>query len=209
MVSAVDDGVGRVLDQLEESGIAENTLVFFLSDNGGPENKNASDNGPLRGGKSDPWEGGFRVPYAVRWPGVLPAGSHFDKPVSSLDIFATIAELAQLPPRKQCALDGINLIPYLSGKTNGVPHQDILLRKFDQGVYAVRHDDYKLVIPKRAAVPQLYNLKNDLGETTDIAEQYPEIVQQLDTIRREWDTQLIEPTFIGLMTKPKGNAAGE
>jgi arylsulfatase A-like enzyme len=207
MVSALDDGVGRVLDQLKALDIDDNTLVFFLSDNGGPETKNASDNGPLRGAKSDPWEGGFRVPYAVRWPGKLPAGTLYDKPVSSLDIFATITELAQLPPRKQRPLDGVNLIPYLSGQNTTLPHETILLRKFDQGAYAVRHGDFKLVIPKRDTVPQLYNLEKDLGETNNIAEQHPEKLQKLDQIRLNWDAQLTEPTFIGLMMSKKNKKA--
>jgi arylsulfatase A-like enzyme len=107
MVSAVDDGVGLVLAKLRTLGLEENTLVFFLSDNGGPESANASNNGPLRGEKGSPWEGGIRIPFAVQWPGHLPRGLVYDKPVISLDIFATIAALANAPiaparPLVQC-----------------------------------------------------------------------------------------------------------
>ena len=98
MVSAVDDGVGRVLAKLEEQAIADNTLIFFLSDNGGPIGKTPSANGsinqPLRGGKGSPFEGGIRVPFAARWTGTIPAGIDYDEPVISLDIFATIAAQA-------------------------------------------------------------------------------------------------------------------
>ncbi|VGO19758.1 sulfatase-like hydrolase/transferase [Pontiella sulfatireligans] len=198
MVSAIDDGVGLLLNKLDELNLTDNTLIFFLSDNGGPETKNASDNGPLRGQKSDVWEGGFRVPYAVQWKGTLPAGAKYDEPVSSLDIFATIADLAQAPLDPQRPLDGVNLIPYLTGKEPGVPHEAIYLRKFDQGRYAVRHGDYKLVIPFSGGTAQLYNLEEDIGEEQDIASAHPEKMKELDQLRLKWDSQLIEPRFLGL-----------
>jgi arylsulfatase A-like enzyme len=90
MVSAVDDGVGRVLNELESLNLSENTLVAFLSDNGGPEKVNGSDNSVLRGRKGDLTEGGIRVPFAMQWPGTIPAGMIYVKPIISLDIFATI-----------------------------------------------------------------------------------------------------------------------
>lgn len=116
MVSAIDDGVGQVFDKLEEYKLLEKTILVFLSDNGGPEPKNASDNGPLRGGKGDSWEGGFRVPFAVQWKGTLPAGTEYHHPVSALDIMGTIVDLADAPVDPKRPLDGINLIPYLAGK---------------------------------------------------------------------------------------------
>jgi arylsulfatase A-like enzyme len=202
MISAVDDGVGRVLDTLEELRLSKKTIIFFLSDNGGPEDKNASDNGALRGGKGDAWEGGFRVPYAVMWPGTLPVGVEYDQPVSSLDILATAAGLAGAPEDPARPLDGINLIPYLAGKDNGVPHEAIYLRKFDGGQYTVRSDDYKMIIPWDKAAPQLYNLKKDIGENQDIAAQHPEKLQQLETLRRKWNSELVEPRFLGLIHTP-------
>jgi len=100
MITAVDDGVGRVLATLDELGIDDNTLVIFLSDNGGPEKKNASDNGELRGGKGSYFEGGIHVPFAMRWPGKVPAGLEYKKPISSLDILATFADLTKAPIAK-------------------------------------------------------------------------------------------------------------
>jgi arylsulfatase A-like enzyme len=199
MISAVDDGVGRVLDTLENLKLEENTLVFFLSDNGGPESHNSSDNGALRGGKGDAWEGGFRVPYAVIWPGTLPSGVDYDHPVSSLDILATVADLSGAPEDPARPLDGTNLIPYLTGKDNGVPHEAIYLRKFDGGQYTVRSGDYKLLIQGANAAPQLYNLQKDIGEQNNIAAQHPEKMQQLEVLRKQWDSQLIEPRFLGLI----------
>lgn len=204
MVSAVDDGVGSLLAKLRELGIDENTLVFFLSDNGGPEQANASDNGLLRGGKSDPWEGGIRVPFAAQWPGHLPKGLVYDKPVISLDIFATITALAGASADPARPLDGVNLMPYLSGENSGIPHETIYLRKFDQGAFAVRKGDYKLVIPKANATAELYKLSSDIGEKKNLARELPETLDQLEKLRNAWNQQLIEPVFGGLkMGKPE------
>ena len=197
MVSAVDDGVGRLLDKLRELNLEENTLIFFLSDNGGPPAQNASDNAPLRGGKSSVWEGGFRVPFAVQWPEHLPAGIKYDYPVSSLDIFATIAALADAPTDPARPLDGVNLIPYLTGKDDTEPHNAIYTRKVHDGSFAVRNGDYKLVIQGENQNPQLYDLGKDIGETTDLAAQKPEQLQTLDKLRQQWNAQLIEPVFKG------------
>ena len=197
MVSAVDEGVGRLLDTLRQLQLQNNTLVFFLSDNGGPTSKNASDNRPLRGGKSDVWEGGFRVPFVVQWPGTLPQGMVYEKPVISLDIFATIASLVGASTERP--LDGVNLMPYLTGKDDGTPHRTIYLRKYDQGKFAVRKDDYKLVIPSKDAKPQLYNLRDDISENKSIASKHPERLNELDKLRKEWASQLIEPKFLGLI----------
>lgn len=206
MVSAVDDGVGRLLATLRKEGLENETLVFFLSDNGGPEQANASNNGPLRGGKSDAWEGGLRVPFAAQWPGQLPKGMVYDKPVLSLDIFATIAALARAPTNSARPLDGVNLLPYLTGKSAGSPHEAVYLRKFDQGTFAIRRGDYKLVIPRADTSPQLFNLATDLGETKDLAATQPEILGELERLRVAWNAQLIPPVFEGLMVGPTPSA---
>ena len=147
MVSAVDDGVGKLLTKLRELNLETNTLVVFLSDNGGPTADNASSNKPLRGAKGSPWEGGIRVPFAAQWLGQIPKGSVYENPVISLDIFATITALVQAPVDPVRPLDGVNLMPYLTGENPGSPHDTIYLRMFDRGAYAVRSGDYKLVIP--------------------------------------------------------------
>ncbi len=196
MVSAVDDGVGRLLDTLEDLDIDENTVICFLSDNGGPERKNASDNGPLREGKSSNYEGGFRVPFALKWEGQV-APTVYDFPISSLDIFATIADLSNSPVNADKPLDGVNLIPYVQGKNKKAPHQSIYLRKFDQKRYAVRNGDYKLVV--NGEVKELYNLSKDIGEKNNLASKMPEKVKSLDAILMEWADELIDPNFLGLM----------
>ena len=197
MVSAVDDGVGRLLDKLESLQLDKNTLVYFLSDNGGPEKSNGSDNGVLREGKSSIYEGGYRVPFVMQWKGTVKPGV-YDNPVSSLDIFATIAALSKSPVKKDHSLDGVNLIPFITGKNKGLPHETIYLRKFDEKGYSVRYKDLKLVL-KKDGERQLYNLKEDIGEQNNIAKEYPKEVEKLDKIRKEWDSQLIDPVFEGLI----------
>lgn len=198
MVSAVDDGVGRVLDKIEELGIAENTLVFFLSDNGGPETKNGSDNGPLREGKGSIYEGGFHVPFAFMWKGKLEPGV-YESPVSSMDIFATITSLAQAPLNPGHDLDGVNLIPFLKGERKDMPHENIFLRKYDNRSFAVRHGDLKLVTTNWDAHKELYNLRDDIGEEVDIASKYPDELNRIDSIRANWNEQLMDPAFLGLI----------
>jgi arylsulfatase A-like enzyme len=209
MVSAVDDGVGRLLAKVRELGLEEKTLIIFLSDNGGPEQANASNNGPLRGGKSDVWEGGFRVPFAAQWPGHLPTGEVYDKPVLSLDIFATILSLAGAPADPARPLDGVDLMPFVTGKNPNAPHEAVYLRKFDQGAFAVRQGDYKLVIPKSGAAPQLYNLTADQGETKDLAADQPELLAELEQLRAKWNAQLVPPVFEGLIVGRNPAAAAK
>jgi arylsulfatase A-like enzyme len=199
MVSAMDDGVGRVLAELRRLGLEENTLVFFLSDNGGPSRDNASNNAPLRGNKSDAWEGGIRVPFAAQWPGRLPKGVKYDQPVISLDIFATITALAGAPANPERPLDGVDLIPFVTGARSGSPHEAIYLRKFDQGVFAVRRGDYKLVIPKKDAPAQLFNLAEDIGESRNLAAKEPGILAELEKLRVAWNAQLVPPVFAPLI----------
>jgi len=198
MVSAVDDGVGRLLDKLEALKISENTMIFFLSDNGGPEPKNGSNNGPLREGKSSIYEGGNRIPFAMQWPTQI-TPMVYEYPISSLDILPTIAELTQTPIAQDKPLDGVNIIPYLKGEKQGRPHQTFYVRKFDDDLYSVRDGDLKLVTKKKNSVKELYNLQEDLGEENDLADAFPEVVKRLDSLRQNWDKQLIDPIFLGLI----------
>ena len=198
MVSAVDDGVGRILDRLESLEIAENTMIFFLSDNGGPEPNNASNNGPLREGKSSIYEGGNRVPFAMQWTAQI-APMVYEYPISSLDILPTIAALTHAPLPADKPLDGVNIIPFLKGEKQERPHQTLYVRKFDNDLYSVRDGDMKLVTKKKNSVKELYNLQEDLGEENDLADAFPEEVKRLDSLRQNWDSQLIDPIFLGLI----------
>jgi len=198
MVSAVDDGVGDMLDKLQELGIENNTLVFFLSDNGGPEQDNSSDNGPLRAGKGTLFEGGIHIPFAAQWPGHIPRGIVYDKPVISLDIFATGIAIAGLSPDPEHPVDGTNLMPYLTGKTQGAPHDYLFWRMFDKKSYAVRHDTIKLMIPNDQS-KMLFDLEDDISETTDLSGIHPDILDDLNQQREKWEEKMINPVFTGLL----------
>lgn len=198
MVSAVDDGVGQVLDKLKELKLEENTIVVFLSDNGGPESKNGSDNGILREGKGSIYEGGFRVPFAMQWKGELKKRV-YNYPVSSLDILATISDLSNVEIAEDKLLDGVNLIPYLKGDENGIPHQNIYIRKYDSKLYSVRDGNLKLVVKNSGNVKELYNLDTDISESNNIALSHEKDVERLSKILNEWESELIDPTFLGLI----------
>ncbi len=210
MVNVMDRGIGELLNELDKLGLSDNTLIFFLSDNGGAVGSNGSKNTPLRGGKSDPFEGGFRVPMAARWPGVIPAGITFSKPVTALDILATIAAANHLKEDPQRPLDGVNLVPHLLGQENRVPHERIYLRMFDAKSYAMREGDFKIVKPKQAkdtnAALLFFNLANDQSEKNNIADLEPARLKSLQQSYEKWNAQLIEPIFPGLNMKEWQNA---
>lgn len=197
MVSAVDDGVGRVLDQLDALDLEENTLVVFLSDNGGPEHRNGSDNGPLRGKKGDLFEGGIRVPYTMKWPGQIPAGLRFDEMVSSLDILGTmVGQQAGGSPAKN-PLDGVNLLPFLKGEQNGAPHDQLFWKKVDQQRQAVREGENKYISFVDSTL--LYELSNDIGEVNNLVEQHTAKVKGLEDAWGKWDANNQGPIFLGLL----------
>ena len=201
MVSAVDDGVGRVLKALEDKGLDENTIVVFLSDNGGANN-NASDNGPLRGTKGDLFEGGIRVPFAIRWKGTIPQGQTYQKPVSSLDIMATIVSLNKIEINSERPLDGVDLIPFLTGKDNGLPHDQLFWRKWEHSAMAIRKGDYKLVAnrDKETHLPELFHMGDDQSEG-NILQNEEAIYDDLMTEWNQWNMQMKDRVFPTLQDK--------
>ncbi|MDI1324108.1 MAG: sulfatase-like hydrolase/transferase [Algoriphagus sp.] len=201
MVSAVDDGVGALMDLLEELKIEENTLVFFLSDNGGPTKDNASDNSPLRGFKSDFFEGGVRVPFAMQWKGQVPAGQRFDHPVISLDIFATAAALAEVKPKNE--LDGVNLIPFLTGDKKDPPHQALYWRNFDRNRFAIRTADSKMILQPDTEF--LFDIESDISESKNVISADPSRKYRLAERIEQWKKILIDPAFLGLLEDKEYN----
>jgi arylsulfatase A-like enzyme len=197
MVSGMDDGIGRLLDQSRRSGIEQDTLVFFLSDNGGPEADNGSDNGPLRGRKGLLYEGGVRVPFVAKWPGVLPAGIDFDPPVLSLDIFATATALAGVDSAEERPLDGVNLIPYLTGAVSSPPHAAIFWNEVRTSAEAMRVGDLKLIRPTGGTV-ECYDLEADLGEARDQAASRAEQIEGSFQDYDRWRGELQPAAFPGL-----------
>ncbi|MBL9125361.1 MAG: sulfatase [Planctomycetaceae bacterium] len=192
MLSALDDNVGRVLDTLHDKQLDEHTLVFFISDNGGPTQGNGSRNTPLRGDKGTVWEGGIRVPYLVRWKGHLPPGKVYAEPVISLDILPTAAAVAgaTIPPGNN--LDGVDLLPYLTGQKSGSPHERLYWRFGPQ--HAVRQANFKLV-KTRDGEPQLFDLAKDVSEQNNLAASRQDVLQQLTAAFATWNGELAQPRW--------------
>jgi arylsulfatase A-like enzyme len=201
-VSLLDDAIGVVLDALAKSGQEENTLVFYLSDNGGPIDQ-AAVNLPLRGSKSTVYEGGVRVPFIVSWPGKLPADKTYDAPISSLDIFATSLSVANISMPTNKKYDGVNIIPYLSGKDKTLPHEYLFWRLRLNGVItyaALWKGQWKIILQKDKPT-ELYDIIADIGESINLAAEKPEIISRLTTAIDEWDKELVPPVFPGSSVK--------
>jgi arylsulfatase A-like enzyme len=153
MLSAMDDAIGRTMAALRAAGLEENTLVFFFSDNGGPAmpttTVNGSSNAPLRGSKRQTWEGGIRVPFVIQWKGHLAAGKPDSRPIIQLDVLPTALAAAGVQAQPDWKLDGVDLLPFLTGKNAGNPHEALYWRL--GGTMAIRKGDWKLVKTRGSA----------------------------------------------------------
>ena len=197
MLSNMDDSVGAVMAQLRKSGLEENTIVFFLSDNGGPTRELTSSNLPLRGSKGQMYEGGLRVPFMMQWKGTIPAGQTYEKPVSSFDIYATAAANSEgvIAPE---LVEGVDLVPFVTGKKKGIPHETLFWRQ--GGKYGLRHGDWKIVRMGGRRSPgksqwELYNLSEDLSEETNLAQLKPERLTELVERWEKMNSEMAEPLF--------------
>lgn len=208
MICSVDDGVGRILASLEDHEIVSNTLVFFLSDNGGSlrgGSTNGSSNAPLRDGKGSVYEGGIRVPFAAQWPETLPAGVDYESPVISLDIFATITALAGVAPSTDHPLDGVNLIPHLTGANPAPPHDILFWRQNNDG-FAARLHETKLVRNGPEEHTLCFDLAADVGEASPIPHsKRPADTAELQFRFDRWNTSLKDAAFPGLGKVPWWN----
>lgn len=209
MMFAMDEAIGEVRSKLKETGLADNTLVVFISDNGGPTmagvTVNGSRNEPLRGSKRTTLEGGVRVPFVLSWPAKLKPAV-FEQPVIQLDVNATALAAAGVSTRPNEQLDGINLLPYLTGEKSGSPHESLYWRF--GGQMAVRSGDFKLVRYDSNADTQtgrvqpvtsakLYNLAQDIHEDRDLAASMPEKVKELQAKWDEWNKSNMKPLWGG------------
>jgi arylsulfatase A-like enzyme len=215
MMSALDDAVGRILASLREHGLEENTLIVFLSDNGGPMTKmgpNGSLNGILRGQKGDVWEGGVRVPFLIQWKGKLPAGKDFPFPVIQLDLLPTALGAAGGKAKAESKLDGVNLLPYLEGKNAAAPHETLYWRFGPQ--WAIRQGDWKLaqgydydakdqgpVHQTKVTPVMLFNVKDDPGERKDLSAKEPDRVRTMRATWETWNRELAAPAWVPMPKK--------
>ena len=192
LVSSMDENVGKVLDFLKASGLEENTIVCFLSDNGGESTADGSPtcNAPLRAGKGWLYEGGIREPYIIKYPPVTEAGSRSSMPVTSMDFYPTILQLAGLPAMPRQHIDGVSLVPTLKGKKQDrgpiffhSPHYG---GKGDAPAGAIREGDWKLLEFFEDGHIELYNLKNDISEKHDLSESEPQIAEKMLRKLHKW-----------------------
>ena len=191
MTLAMDRACGQILDKLKALGLEDNTLIVFANDNGGPDGTNTS-NFPLSGCKSNHLEGGIRVPCIVKLPGIN-SGTTYNKPISMLDMLPTFIATAGGCPSEREGLDGVNLLPYLTGRITDAPHKVLFWKKENRGV--VREGDWKLLrYPDRPA--ELYNIANDVSETHNLAYKYPNKVRALFKVLWDWESKLERPMFM-------------
>ncbi|WP_196784655.1 sulfatase family protein [Crateriforma conspicua] len=202
MLSAVDDGVGRVMATLESNGLRENTLIFLISDNGAPLKIHKADtpgggpgwdgslNDPMNGEKGMLTEGGIRTPFVGCWPGTFPGGQVYSQPVISLDAMATTLAAAGLTIDD--TIDGVNLLPFLTGESDGAPHDALYWRWLSQS--AVRQGKWKYIRSNDREF--LFDLETDASETTDLTSRHPDQVRRLRTLLTDW-SQGLSPPGIG------------
>lgn len=209
MQHCMDENIGKVIDTLKTSKQLDNTLIVFISDNGGSVEVSHAVNAPLRGNKGTYLEGGIRVPTIYHWPAKLTAGTTYTHPIISTDIMATFVTAAGgtapqpevRSPRKgrkgknAPIYDSINLLPYLNGENTSAPHDTLYWRTALRDS-AIREGDWKLLRP-HSQQPQLYNLKSDVGESTNLITQHPDIAQRLIKKFSDWEiTHERNPMFM-------------
>jgi len=198
MLTAMDEGIGKVLAKLRDLGIDRDTLLFFINDNGGPT-ANGSNNGPLRATKGTMYEGGIRVPFMIQWPSQLKPGQVYDHPVIALDILPTAAAAAGADLPADRKIDGVNLLPHLAGEKSTLPHEILFWRSGQN--HAVRKGNFKLVT--MGGETGLFDLSPDIGESRDLSSEQPEVLKKLQIAFDEWDSQMIEPLWTRQPTTPK------
>ncbi len=213
-VEEIDWSTGRILETLKKLGIDERTLVVFTSDNGA-SNRFGGGNGPLRGHKGSTWEGGMREPCVMRWPGKISAGKTCDELSSTMDLLPTFARLAGTKPPRDRIIDGKDIRPLIAGKKGAKsPHKAFYYYQIDQ-LQAVRSGRWKLHLPMKMkkrnwgkGIPdtplQLYDLKADIGETTNVAAEHPDMVKRLLTLAERAREDLGDVNHKGKHQRPAG-----
>jgi arylsulfatase A-like enzyme len=214
MIYSVDQSVGRILKLLEELNLAENTVVIFSSDNGGVggyvregirKESSVTDNAPLRGGKGMLYEGGIRVPFIARWPGKIPKGSQCAEPINSVDLYPTLMELAGAPAPAGYPLDGRSYLPLLTSGGKASLGREAIYWHFPgylgagqdawrtKPASAIRSGEWKLLEFLEDNRLELYNLRDDLSETNNLAAVQPEKARQLHSKLAAWRKELGAP----------------
>ena len=192
MTWSLDENIGKLVDKLKELHLFDNTLIFFLSDNGGATT-NQANNGHLKGWKGNKFEGGHRVPFVVSWPNQIKPNQTYNGLTSSLDIFTTAIAAANIKVDYAQELNGVNLIPYLKGEKSGNPHKELYWRKLEES--AARIDNYKLIKLDKYGVV-LYNLENDISEQIDLSKKDTITTSLLKEKLSNWESKLMNPLWV-------------
>ena len=193
MLTSLDRGVGRIREQLQEQSLTRNTMVVFVSDNGGPTAELTSSNAPLRGGKGSLYEGGIRIPMIWSYPGKIPSGRSEDRPVLSLDIAATALDAAGLPAVKEA--DGRSLLQWINDPSQDDPHE-VLFWRMSGGKIACRVGNWKIVRPKQGKPFELYHLAGDAPESRNLANEHPEKMRELINRLSAIESEMMEPIVL-------------
>ena len=201
MLKRMDEGIGKVLEALKRADVDDETLIFFFSDNGGAK-KNYANNGKLRDFKQSVYEGGIRVPFIVRWPGKLRAGTLCDEPIICLDIMPTICAAVGTDLPKGRIYDGKNMLPALRGRSKGPLHEALF---WDGGStqWGVRAGKWKLLKNRQGAL-ELYNLDEDLSEKANVIDKHRDIATHLGQMYSDWKSKMARQ-----LTKPSREARRE
>lgn len=203
MVDTMDAGIGKIITSLEKNNLRENTLVFFLSDNGGPQNSkahptkwNGSDNSPFRGGKGNLYDGGVHVPFIASWPAKIPKGSTYDSPVIAIDISRTAVAVAGGDAQAAPAMEGVNLLPFVLGEKSTPPHDALFWR--DSSRWSIlTADRTKHLQDNMSPKPQLFELPNDITESNDLVTQKPELAAKLLAQWNVWNKSNVPCRLLG------------
>ncbi len=195
MIRGLDRGVGRVLKAIKDNGLEDNTIVIFTSDNGGAGYVGIADiNKPFRGWKITNFEGGIHVPFFMKWPAQIPAGQSFDKPVHHFDIYATAADAAGSELSLERKLDGVSLLPFSRAEKIQIkPHDTLFWRAGDYRT--VRHHDWKMATDPLIGKTWLFNLASDPGESNNIAQENPEIVEKMMALLAAHNAEMTPPLW--------------
>ena len=183
----LDQNVGRILTALRKHGLEENTLVVFLSDNGGKPHGNGSLNTPLRGNKGELWDGGIRVPFCMQWPSRVKGGQKLNFPVISMDILPSV--VAAAGGEVEAGVDGLNLVPLLTGAA-AFPPDRYLYWRFNRR-WAIRDAEWKLIGDKGWKQPQLFHISEDIGESRDLYAERPQVAERLQASYDSWSAGLM------------------
>ncbi|MCF8258207.1 MAG: sulfatase-like hydrolase/transferase [Flavobacteriales bacterium] len=197
MIMQLDDAVGSIIAQLEALQLTENTLIIFMSDNGGATYTKATDNHPLKGGKFTNFEGGLNIPFMMRWDGKLNAGSTFAHPVIAMDVFATALEVAGLTMPSDRPMDGSSLLPHLASEQAEPVHDGLFWRSGYNR--AIRIGQWKMVSDLHSGNLALYDLSTDKNEQHDLHLERPEVVEMLQQRYLDWDKGMMAPKWPRVM----------